>query len=107
MDINSIFITQDEIKEDISGKVTSTEILETIPKNRSLTPIKDWQKSKTTEWRWRFLTLPGDRFIVEISYINKNSNDRIYFNRYGQWVKRDISPEFDRYVTKTYFCYSN
>jgi hypothetical protein len=110
-DSNSIFISQRELdNNNISGKITCTNILETIP-DESITYALDPDKWKTlykTEWRWRFLQLPKDRLIVEISYLNSDGdNKRIYFNKSGNWVNRIIDPIYDNYVVKQYFYYSN
>ena len=29
-----------------------------------------------------------------------DSNKRIYFNRYGEWVERNVDPIYDQFVTK-------
>ena len=106
MDTNSIFITQDEIRKDINGKITYTDIMDLIPKDSVITPIKDWQKTHKTEWRWRFLKFPDDRFTVEISH-QEAGKKRLYFNRSGKWVERDIGKEVDEYVTNEYYYYTS
>lgn len=104
METNSIFITQDELKKDINGKITLTNIMEIIPKESIKTQLNNWESKYNTEWRWRFLKFPNDRLTVEISFV-KDGN-RIYFNKYGQWVERFISPELDKYVTDIYYYYT-
>lgn len=113
MDQNSIFISQDESNgdNDLSGRITYTNILETIPENKLENPLPDWKNKYKTEWRWRFLSLKNDknksRLVVEISYVKNNSVKRIYFNRYGDWVERNIDKIFDQFVDKQYFFYTN
>lgn len=110
---NSIFISQSEAGKDsdISGKVTYTSIFESIPENKLEKPLANWNKKYKTEWRWRFLRINfaqmKDRYVVEISYIKYNSNKRIYFNRYGEWVERVIDPIYDKFVEQEYFVYAN
>ena len=108
MDPNSIFISQNEnnIDNDIAGKLTYTNIIETIPDNKIETQLTNWKKKYKTEWRWRFLFLKN-KDVIEISYLKNNSNKRIYFNRYGQWVERTIDPIFDLFVKKKYYFYTN
>jgi hypothetical protein len=109
MDQNSIFITQTEKTKvnDISGKVTYTGLLNTIPENNTETQLKDWKNQNKTEWRWRFLKLPEDRHVVEISYMKPDLNKRMFFNRYGEWVEREMDPIFDTYVSKQCYYYTD
>lgn len=107
---DNIFMTEAN-GDDIAGKITYTNIYRSIPDNRVDTPIPDWKKTHKTEWRWRFLKLfienNTTKDVVEISYIKNDSNDRMYFNRHGQWVKRFIDPIFDQFVSKEYFAYTS
>lgn len=107
----SVFMTHTEINDnDIAGKITYTNIYKSIPQDRTTKPIEDWRKTYDTEWRWRILKIrmKNDtvKDVIEISYIKKDSNDRMYFNRYGKWVKRDVDPIFDKFVTEEYYAYS-
>jgi hypothetical protein len=110
-DTTNVFITKHELVDNLEttfGKISYTNILETIPKNHVNTPLTDWQNTYKTEWRWRFLKLPDDRFTVEISYIKSNKPDRrIYFNRTGDWVNRQIDQVYDNYVVKQCYYYSD
>jgi hypothetical protein len=106
MDTNSIFITQEELNKDISGKLTLTNVIEMIPKDSVRTCINNWQQQYNSEWRWRFLKFPDDRLTVEISYQQKQDNFRMYFNKYGEWVRRDIPVEVDVYVVDSYYYYT-
>ena len=108
----SVFMTQTEINDnDIAGKLTYTNIYKSIPQDRVIKPIDNWRKTYTTEWRWRILKIKTKneniKDVIEISYLKSNSNIRVYFNRYGQWVKRVIDPIFDQFVTEEYYAYSN
>ncbi len=109
MDLNNIFISQNEsTNNDISGKLTYTSIFESIPENKLETPIKNWNNKYKTEWRWRFLRIIYqniERYVVEISYTNNNK--RLYFNRFGEWVEREVNSFYDQFVEKTYYVYSN
>lgn len=105
---NSIFISQAEVKKDndISGKLSMTNILDSIPKGHTETRQKDWRKKKQNEWRWRFLKLPDRDTMVEISRLKYNKDIRLYLNNKGKWVERDISSVYDIFVEKEYFYYS-
>ena len=110
---SSVFMTQTELNDndnDIAGKITFTNVYKSIPSDRTIKPIDNWKNQYNTEWRWRFLKIKirNDivKDVIEISYIKKDSNDRMYFNRYGQWVKRNVDPIFDQFVTEEYYAYS-
>lgn len=102
----NIFIPSCSNTEDISGKITSTNILETIPKDSYETPLKDWKSTNNTrEWRWRFLEF-NNKSTIEMSFLNKNSNNRQYFTKSGNWVTKSIPAVYDDYVVKQFFYYS-
>lgn len=108
---NSIFITQKEVEEsnnDISGKITLTNVLNTIPTNSIESRIPNWRDTKKVEWRWRFLRF-NNRRTVEISYLDRmdEDNERVYFNKHGEWVKRDVPEIYNSYVYKTCYYYPN
>jgi len=94
--------TEDD--NDISGKLTYTIVMESIPDNKLTKPIKDWHKQYVTEWRWRFLDI-NERKIVEISYLKYNSK-RMYVNKYGEHVSSQVSKAFDQFVTEEYYVYA-
>ena len=109
--ITSVFMTHTETNDsDISGKITYTNICKSIPPNKTDKPNTNWKNKYETEWRWRFLKIKTDnnisKDVIEISYIKKNSDKRIYFNRYGEWVEREIDPIFDNFVTEEYYVYT-
>lgn len=105
MESNNIFMSTNEIQNDISGKVTYTNLMEIIPSNKLQSPLTNWKNKYKTEWRWRFLKFINKE-IIEISYIKYNSDTRIYFNRYGEWVHRNIDSIYDQYVDKEYYYYT-
>ena len=109
MSKNNIFVSQNTLTDinDISGKITYTNIMDLIPNGNTEKKLNNWEHQYTTEWRWRFLELPEDRITIEMSFIKNDNKDRIYFNRYGQWVNRYVDPIYDNYVTKQYYYYSN
>ena len=104
----NVFLKRDsDLVDSISKKVTYTSILETVPDDSTETELKDWKKLGKTEWRWRFLELDGGRSSVEISFLTSNKHKpRMYFNDSGDWVERDVSPMYDKYVVKTLYYYS-
>jgi len=107
--IKSIFITnspEDGKSSDISGRVTATSILNTIPKNATTKKLDNWEKDMSTEWRWRFLEFNNKR-TVEISYLkNKPNSERLYYNKFGEWVRRDVPEEYDEFVIKVFYYYN-
>jgi hypothetical protein len=104
---NSIFVSQNEVYGDhINGKITFTNVVETIPECSSESPLPGWKKTKNIEWRWRFLDLPDGRHTVEISFLKTDGKSRIYFNKDGQWVSRFVHPIYDKYVTKEFYYYN-
>ncbi len=111
---DSVFIPQHTGYPDVAGMITYTEFIDSIPADRHEVPIIDWQKHYKTEWRWRFLKFPvgsrdgreSDRHVIEISYVNASSPNRVYLNRYGEWVERKVDSIFDDYVAKSFFVYT-
>lgn len=103
---NSIFISRDKTKS-LNGKLTFTNVFETIPDGSVEKPSEeDWKSQGKTEWRWRFLQI-GGKSTVEISCLKPDSNKRLYFNNKGEWVNREVDPVFDQFVTKERFYYSD
>jgi hypothetical protein len=103
--MTNIFIPQTDTSDDISGKLTYTSILESIPENKVNNPIQNWQTKYKTEWRWRFLKF-DNRHVVEISYLDRNSNVRMYFNKYGKWVNESVAKVYNQYIDKEYYAYT-
>ncbi len=106
--MDSIFITQSEVdreSKDLSGHLTETNILNTIPTNSSDSPLENWEAAGKSEWRWRFMEFMNKN-TVEISY-KKPNEPRLYFNRHGEWIARDVPKIYDEYVTRQYYVYSS
>lgn len=99
---NSIFCTYEELENE--NKLTYTVVYDSIPDHSNLVSIEGWEKKYLVEWRWRFLQF-NDRKVVEISYQNKNK-ERYYMNKYGEWVKRNISNIYDKLVIEEYYYYT-
>lgn len=105
--MNDIFVSQSELdKNNISGKITYTNIMEFIPPKHRNDRISDWDEAYKTEWRWRFLMFPNNKLKIEISYITRNNPNRYYFNKYGKWVIKKIDPLYEQLVLKDYYYYS-
>ena len=104
---NNIFASSDiNSSDDISGKLTYTNIMEIIPENYVINPINDWFTKYDTEWRWRFLKFNG-RFVVELSYKNINNKNRRFCDKYGEWVDNvNIDHNYDKYVVEEYYVYT-
>ena len=94
--------------EDISGKMTYTNIMEIIPDNYVTKQIVNWSNIYKTEWRWKFLKFNG-RHVIELSYVNSdNINERYFCDRYGQWVTNvEIDQTYDQYIVEIYYVYTN
>jgi hypothetical protein len=102
--MNNIFVRSDIGNDNISGKVTYTNIRESIPEDHYSESITGWPNKYGCEWRWRFLKFSG-RYVIEISYKKVNEN-RKYFDAHGQWIEAYVDPEFDHFVTEQYFVYT-
>ena len=87
-------------------KLNYKKILETIPPNNYKIPQIDKLKKGLIEWRWRFIQLVGSKLVVEISHYDLKSKTRFYLKESGNWVKRDIPKEYDKFVIKKYYYYS-
>jgi len=111
---DSIFISHNRnSQDDIAGKITYTNILETIPSQRTTIKNENWENENKTEWRWRFFEFEKSRsksnkkkFVVEISYMKPHTNKRLYFNKFGEWVERLIDEVYDDYVKEIYYYYA-
>lgn len=105
---HNIFASSDiALTEDISGKLTYTNVMEIIPETYVTEPLKDWTMKYDTEWRWRFLKFNG-RFVVEVSHKHANNKHRMFCDKFGQWVNNIIiDPTYDKYVVESYYVYTN
>jgi hypothetical protein len=104
--IKNIFITNSDSENDndISGRISATCILNTIPETALIDPIINWRKEYSTEWRWRFLKL-NEKLTVEISYLTKINDNRLFYNRYGEWVEKIVPKEYNDAIVKTFYYY--
>lgn len=98
----NIFITRSECEKNIV--LSKFEIMETIPKNAE--NIKNHDAEKTSkEFRWRLFKLPNkENEIIEISYKLPNE-PRMFMNKSGKWVNREIGTQYDQFITKEYYVY--
>ena len=78
------------------------DVYATIPKSSVVEPILGLEDTKTV-WRWRFLKF-GDKIKVEISRKHPKGK-RMYLNEKSEWVERNISSDFDKYVVKQFYYY--
>lgn len=101
---NSIFVKNSAEDNDISGKLTYTMILESIPETKTKEKLDNWKKKYKTEWRWRFLTF-NNKKVVEISY-SDHRDKRYYCDKTGNWVLYNVSDIYDPYVTEIYYVYT-
>ena len=103
---NSIFLKKDHGADTIDGKITLTNIMETIPPNSSESPNEESIKSGKTEIRWRILEFYNDVRVVEISRMKpKYKGKRKYFTKKGIWRFGEVSAVYDDYVVKQFYYY--
>ena len=106
-----IFIRNNDKPVNVSFKLSYTDILESIPSQKLSHPICNWEKYYETEWRWRFLRfydhkLQRDRFVTEISHLDKNIGKRQYMDKHGKWVSDiNVNSIYDNYVIEEYYVY--
>jgi hypothetical protein len=101
---NIFAVPTDETMNNISGKLTYTNVMEIIPDNYVTKQIENWKNEYDSEWRWRFLKFNG-RSVVEVSYVNKD-NVRMFCDKYGNWISNVIiDKKYDDYVVEAYYVY--
>lgn len=99
---SSVFNVKDT--ESINMSILKNDLLNSIPKNATSEENIIFAKYKT-EWRWRIFKFPEkDNEVVEISKKEPNKN-RLYINKNGDWVERNIDKSFDKYVIEQYYAY--
>ena len=103
METNSIFITQDE-HQSRGNNITFTNVIDSLPEGHTTVKNKKWREEKKIKWRWRFLKF-DDKSSVEISYKYPNEKKRVYFNKNGHWVYRDVPKIYDKFVNNTVYYY--
>jgi len=102
----NIFLSHDAVNtNDVSGKLTYTDIINNIPDGYLNKRNEKLLKNCKCEFRWRFFKLPNDKFSVEISKYYPNNNKRLYFNKFGKWVEDTLDPVYDEFVDKEYYYY--
>jgi len=102
----NIFSPCDDFNDDINGKLTYTNIIDSIPKNYYKKPIENWEQDNKTEWRWRFLKY-NNKKTIEISYLKPYSNKRMFFNKMGTWTNCEVSRIYDDCVFKECYYYAS
>ena len=66
----------------------------------------NWRKEQFIEWRWR-LFLYNDFKYIEVSYLKYDEDNRIFLNNKGDWVMKEIEPDFKDNLLeiKYYYCH--
>ena len=103
-DENSIFIKQSEVPKP-EKKLCYQTIIDSLPDPNFKEPNLQW-RTKAVEWRWRFYKI-GDKKVVEMSFLEPNSNERIYVDKNNNYIKSTISNEYDNYLVEEYYFYTN
>tara|TARA_Y100000780_G_C13655356_1_gene406338 strand:+ start:240 stop:569 length:330 start_codon:yes stop_codon:yes gene_type:complete len=94
----------DTEKEDIEVIMNKNDIENTIPENNVDKPdIK--LRETLTEYRWRYLKIKDIEYI-EISYKEPNSEERLYMDSDGKWIKKNVDEYWNNYVYKEKYSYS-
>jgi hypothetical protein len=100
-----IFVTIDELEENIPTSISKDEILRSIPKNALKKSDNNLSQTKT-EWRWRIFKFPNKKSdVIEISF-KKPSDKRMYINGNGTWVYREIDTQLDQFVVDEFYTYN-
>lgn len=102
-DNSSIFIKQSELPKE-ENKFSYKDIKSNIPTPNYNNPQLELRKT-TTEWRWRFYNIYNKK-LVEISFLNKNSNERTYVDKYGNFINTLVPKEYDKYIIEEIYCYT-
>ena len=82
--------------------ISKNNILNSIPEDNFDKPNKELSKTKV-EWRWRLLNINSNEYI-EISKKLKDNN-MLYINNKSEWVNREISQDYDKFVDKEIYAY--
>ena len=82
------------------------ELIKSIPNNCSNIQNTKLLNNGYNEWRWRILNI-NNNIKVEISYYNLRNKRRLYKNKKGDWVHRNIPSEYDNFVVESYFYYTS
>lgn len=102
-DTPNIFVTKSECKKN-NIVLSKFEVMNSIPTDAL---NKSETESKKIEWRWRLIKLPHKKNeIIEISY-KKPDDQRMFINKSGKWVHREIDDSFNQFITKEYYLYSD
>lgn len=98
----NIFITRSECEKNIV--LSKFEVMKTIP-TVALQKQNTDSANTCKELRWRVFKLPNkENEIIEISYKLPNE-PRMYMNKSGKWVSREIGNEYDQFLIKEYYIY--
>jgi ABC-type proline/glycine betaine transport system permease subunit len=102
--IPNIFITRSECEKNIV--LSKFEVMRTIP-TVALLKHDVIAMSTSKELRWRIFKLPHkENEIIEISHKLPNE-PRMFMNKSGKWVNREISNEYNQFLRKEYYVYED
>lgn len=111
IDTDSVFIKRSELelKEEkipINCVLSKSEVFNMIPDNVYAKPNKELEKTKV-EMRWRIFKFPNKKNdIVEISF-KKLNGKRMYINKSGNWIEKEVSNIYDEFVIREYYHYTD
>lgn len=100
----NIFITRSECEKNIV--LSKFEVMQTIP-TVALSKQDVNALSTCKELRWRVFKLPNkENENIEISYKLPNES-RMFMNKSGKWVNREIGDEYNQFLIKEYYVYED
>jgi len=87
-----------------STQISKKDMLKTIPSTATAT-VNLLKRLNNIEWRWRIYNINNHEFI-EISCLS--NGERRFLNNDNKWIKYSESlNEFEKFITTTYYYYSN
>lgn len=100
--MSNIFIKLSDMPKQ-KFKFDKENLKNSIPINALDKPNNDMNKTYI-EWRWRIFDINGKEY-VEISY-KKPNDKRMFINKYSEWTDKTPDEDFDCYITKQYYSYT-
>lgn len=89
----------------INLSVSKKDILMNIPHDAVTIPNQNLKDK--IEWRWRIFKFPHkNNEVIEISF-KKASENRLYINKFGDWVESNVDPIYDNFVVRCFYHYTD
>lgn len=91
-------------RERVANCIKKSDLSRIVPENSLDREDIELQKIRT-EWRWRIYEINGKTY-TETSIMEPGEN-RKYLDKYGKWIEKDGLEEYDKYIIKNYYYYTN